>query len=728
MDAATDQHALPSPPLVLHAPLISTRRSSTSLCHNALAHSTSALRLRVPFSWETSPGVPRSRVNGSDSDNPPPPKLPPGRRWADDDEDETNRKLVRVLGYDPYASGSSEEGEEDLFSDALEKISTSDRFDVACRLSSFGTYKSPGFIMDRFLPAANALAKSSVRSHDGGRRGRRDSSPSHQLQREAICRARLKQRPSVLANDPRRDILPPLDPYAEARAESPSMACGLMLFFPWSFKPTVCGFKSPARTTGTPRSVSGLCSTPNKLYTGNYVDQGTSSMTFKSPLRARNLSDGWSSDEEDNGGGSRGGRGRYVEKLSVKVRHSHGWRMPFLDTSRLSSTASRVEKWKDKARITRVGGNDAERKERRSNEVVAPAPESRRRHSSRSSFLNVIPNGFGQSPWDLGSSLSPRGSSIGKFPDLRTSVSVNIEVRISTPINVEPKNRISSGGNSNWVDLFRQNRTCALGCDLSYAPPVVSNGVRVVKFHSTEVLEETQRSQHALIGSVFRHSPHYKQIENFALNQWKQPYILKAWVSQMKLDLSDIQPLFSDLCTLRHDKLDFAYILVDMRITGDFPNSIILEDESRNQITHNVEYEWKAIFLSKVWEEKVKHPVKTASANLVTTNDVIFAISNTAYDIAAMTVSFAKMAANKDKVILPTTTSFWTQSVVKPPDRGNDWLLECRILLLFDGSQINFTVEKVMTQYPHCKALLGSKTFLWTLVYDSNSLVNHAAL
>ncbi|XP_042414769.1 uncharacterized protein LOC122003838 [Zingiber officinale] len=383
MDTATDQHALPSPPLVLHAPLISTRRSSTSLCHNALAHSTSALRLRVPFSWETSPGVPRSRVNGSDSDNPPPPKLPPGRRWADDDEDETNRKLVRVLGYDPYASGSSEEGEEDLFSDALEKISTSDRFDVACRLSSFGAYKSPGFIMDRFLPAANALAKSSVRSLDGGRRGRRDSSPSHQLQREAICRARLKQRPSVLANDPRRDVLPPLDPYAEARAESPSMACGLMLFFPWSFKPTVCGFKSPARTTGTPRSVSGLCSTPNKLYTGNYVDQGTSSITFKSPLRARNLSDGWSSDEEDNGGGSRGGGGRYVEKLSVKVRHSHGWRMPFLDTSRLSSTASRVEKWKDKARITRVGGNDAERKERRSNEVVAPAPESRRSHSSR---------------------------------------------------------------------------------------------------------------------------------------------------------------------------------------------------------------------------------------------------------------------------------------------------------------------------------------------------------
>lgn len=402
MDAVTDQQALPNPPLVLHAPLISTRRSSASLCHNALAHSTSALQLRVPFSWETSPGVPRTRLNDSDSDDPPPPKLPPGRRWANDD-DETNGKLVRVLGYDPYASGSSEEGEEDLFSDALEKISASDRFDVACRLSSFGAYKSPGFIMDRFLPAANALAKSSVRRRDGRRRGR-DSSPSHQMQREAICTEKLKQRASVLANDPRRDTLPPLDPYAEARAESPSMACGLMLFFPWSFKPTVCGFKTPTRTASTPRSAD-LCSTPNKLCTSKYIDQGTSSITFKSPLRARNPSDGWSSDEEDNGDGS---GGRYVEKLSVKVRHSHGWRMPFLDTSRLSSTASQVEKWKGKARRTSVGGRDAERKERRSNEVVVPAPESRRGHSSTRLPQFASPS---QSSW-----LSQALASINKKP------------------------------------------------------------------------------------------------------------------------------------------------------------------------------------------------------------------------------------------------------------------------------------------------------------------------
>ncbi|KAG6506034.1 hypothetical protein ZIOFF_031349 [Zingiber officinale] len=299
-------------------------------------------------------------------------------------------------------------------------------------------------------------------------------------------------------------------------------------------------------------------------------------------------------------------------------------------------------------------------------DVIVPVPDV---------VLDPSALGFEKSPHDPGSSLSPRGPSLENFSELRT---FDPEVRVPASINNEPKNGVSSSGNSKWVDLFRQNRTRAPGCDLSYIPPAVSNGVRVVKFRSTEVLEETQR-----------------------------PLILKAWIPRMKLDLCDIQelpiwiqlpllplefwtkdilsrigsilgkPLFCDLCTLRRNKLGWARILVDMRIAGAFPDSIILEDEFGAQFTQNIMYEWKSIpcsickqfghdkhlcpsALSKskqVWKEKVKHLVIATATNLVATNVVASVISNSACEIAAMSISFAKMAAVKGKAALPTVAS-----------------------------------------------------------------------
>ncbi|KAG6479907.1 hypothetical protein ZIOFF_063383 [Zingiber officinale] len=274
------------------------------------------------------------------------------------------------------------------------------------------------------------------------------------------------------------------------------------------------------------------------------------------------------------------------------------------------------------------------------------------------------------------------------------------------------------------------------GCDLAYVPPVVSNGVRVVKFGSTEVLEETQRWQHALIGCVFGYSPHYKQIENFAFNRWKQydlssviqikdnlflfqfdfdvgkdrvlndgsysfnsrPFILKAWVPQMKLDLSGIQ-------------LGFDRILVDMCIVGDFPDSIILEDDFGAQITQNVNPK-------QVWKEKVKHPIITTGANPLVTNDVGSVISNTAYEIAAIMVSFAKiLAANKGKAVLPTTTSSGSREFGSMPTSKTDVVVSAPLT----GS-IPVTIPPIGVIGE------GSKTFWWTLVYGSNSPVEHVAL
>ncbi|WOL18648.1 hypothetical protein Cni_G27445 [Canna indica] len=443
--------------LVLYAPLISTRRSSSSVSTNSVGGSNSARRpsapsssatQRVPFSWESSPGVPKFSRQGRlppdvfDDEQPLP--LPPKllHNSGEDDSTFTNVNVQVNLKdeLDAYKSSAgsddNDDDDDDIFSDALEKISLSEKFDLACRLSSFNDMalhendrnvpRSPSFIMNRFLPAANALANSSFRN-DGvhlNRRAPSSSSSSYDLQKEVI-KARIKHRASVKAR-----LQVPFDPYVETRTELPSMACGLMLFFPWSFKPTVCGFKSPARSQGTPRpglssltpknTVKGcnnglssdrfkptvVCgfksparsrtprpdltsSSPKRTLKGCGDEWSTDSFEatscgFKSPARRRTskppdlasssspkrCSDGWSSDVEDNGGG-----GAYVEKLSVKVNHSNGWGLSFIDTSRLRSKARDVEKWKSKARRLGIGIRERNQKERHEQAVV---PESRR--------------------------------------------------------------------------------------------------------------------------------------------------------------------------------------------------------------------------------------------------------------------------------------------------------------------------------------------------------------
>ncbi|URD95321.1 hypothetical protein MUK42_30516 [Musa troglodytarum] len=344
--------------LVLHAPLVSTRRSSSSTSTNSVDRSSSTRRRvpsghlasqRVPFSWESSPGVPklsratRPRLDEFDVEPLPlPPKLCPSG------EGNHANALARNLNDDEadVRSSSDDDDDDDVFSDALDKISLSGKLDIACRLSSFNdlasgdiersrVHRSPSFIMNRFLPAATALADSSLRNDVHFSRRDVPSSAIH-LQKEFI-KARAKRGAST------RRLQAPFDPHEENGRDLPSMACGLLLFFPWSFKPTVWGFKSPAqRRTPGPH----LASSPN--------------------TRIICSSDGWSSDAEDNGGG-------YADKLSTKVSHSRGWGLPFLDTSRLRTRGRDIQRWRDKA--TRMGFGGYQRDHNKRNEAV---PDCRR--------------------------------------------------------------------------------------------------------------------------------------------------------------------------------------------------------------------------------------------------------------------------------------------------------------------------------------------------------------
>ena len=105
--------------------------------------------------------------------------------------------------------------------------------------------------------------------------------------------------------------------------------------------------------------------------------------------------------------------------------------------------------------------------------------------------------------------------------------------------------------------------------------------MRVARFTSTEVSEETKLWQFALVGSVFGMIPRFSLIESFALNRWKslgleavhlvkenvfvfkfrsneaklaalsgspytfdrRPLLLKEWTPFMKMDVCDVQKL-----------------------------------------------------------------------------------------------------------------------------------------------------------------------------------------
>ncbi|XP_073113144.1 uncharacterized protein [Elaeis guineensis] len=310
--------------LDLHAPLKSTRRSSSSVDTISMSHSNSVrvssteASQRVPFVWESSPGVPKDagrRGFSSNRDKGPFPPKPPPNQWrplGEDIQNATGRH--RSHGTDDGNDGDIDmcsDGTEDAdaFSDALEKISLSESLAIAHRLSSCHiepvVNRAPSFIMNRFLPAASALANSSAttaRKHWS----RRAPPFSHPSQKE-LTKMRTRRR----VHDARLQV--PYFPHGEARADVPSKACGLMLFFPWSLKPMVCGFRTPR---------ANLNITPGKTMQGS--------------------SDGPSSEVEDDSGGC-------DDKLSIKACHSPGWGLPFLDTGRLRKRGRNVDRGKAKA-------------------------------------------------------------------------------------------------------------------------------------------------------------------------------------------------------------------------------------------------------------------------------------------------------------------------------------------------------------------------------------------
>lgn len=211
--------------LHLHTPLLSTRRFAglprlnTKRSDSDIEHGCDTSR-RIPFLWERVPGTPKfSDGQDHSTDEPPqPPKLPPGR-------------LHHPCKEGDVGHNNDDDDDNDAYLDAIDMVSFFESFGTedtgiggvsgldskAVQLQSKGDH-SPSFIMNRFLPAANALANSSKKS---SKKVTKKESPKHPSSTSKLRIGMVSHRPF-----------------------SPPKSCGLV-FFPWVLKQALCGSKSP---------------------------------------------------------------------------------------------------------------------------------------------------------------------------------------------------------------------------------------------------------------------------------------------------------------------------------------------------------------------------------------------------------------------------------------------------------------------------------------------------
>lgn len=213
--------------LNLNVPPLSTRRPSGATSYKMLMLAKSNTTNMVPFSWERIPGEPKDKEtneNFSNIDLPPPPKPPPCQ-WQPPLTKEVN--IYGICDGSDVDYGDKEYGHNERFSDAIDIFSLAESIDdmeANCNVTNDRSsaiqepnngYHSPNFIIQRFLPDAQALAEESVMN---------------------------KKLP--FSSSPRSDSSFSRDVSIKRSHNSPK-GCGLGSFFPWRMKPKPCSVKSP---------------------------------------------------------------------------------------------------------------------------------------------------------------------------------------------------------------------------------------------------------------------------------------------------------------------------------------------------------------------------------------------------------------------------------------------------------------------------------------------------
>ncbi|OEL38050.1 hypothetical protein BAE44_0000931 [Dichanthelium oligosanthes] len=238
------------PPPLLDSPLPTPRRSCATVDASLprCRRDASPLRTHVPFSWESSPGVPKNRDmhKKAQAAMPPPPRPPPGRPqpWPPRNS----------YYYGNTSEASSDDDDDRSFSDALDRISSPER------TGSFDRVTSKRF-EDIFVGRATSFAKDRSSRHASADATDLSASGRHprlQPHRSSTRRSSHDEdrrwTPRLLNDNVPMQLMQRIRMDAEAEEMTPR-ACGLMVFFPWSAKPAVCGFRggNPAAQHATPR-------------------------------------------------------------------------------------------------------------------------------------------------------------------------------------------------------------------------------------------------------------------------------------------------------------------------------------------------------------------------------------------------------------------------------------------------------------------------------------------
>ncbi|XP_070055462.1 uncharacterized protein [Nicotiana tomentosiformis] len=160
---------------------------------------------------------------------------------------------------------------------------------------------------------------------------------------------------------------------------------------------------------------------------------------------------------------------------------------------------------------------------------------------------------------------------------------------------------------------------------LEYYPPILKEGVKIVRLNQAEVAEQTQKWKTTLIGFNLEEDKN-KIIQQGPYTYCNRPMILKQRVPNFQMskevtrtvpiwvifpglpiqfwtkeNLGRIasylgKPICSDKLTAERDRISYARMLIEMDIFQELPNTLLIEESESKYREQALDYEWKPSF------------------------------------------------------------------------------------------------------------------------------------
>nr|XP_016466880.1 PREDICTED: uncharacterized protein LOC107789555 [Nicotiana tabacum] len=264
---------------------------------------------------------------------------------------------------------------------------------------------------------------------------------------------------------------------------------------------------------------------------------------------------------------------------------------------------------------------------------------------------NAKRKGWGSRTW----STHTRGPFAIKEPyELR-------EYEIKEIIRQRPNPR---GTEINLAEVVKGNISQRQGMQLEYYPPIIKEGVKVVRLNQIEVKDKTQKWQASLIGYVLGGNSSFKDMFNFVYGVWSfvatpqvflhddeyfvfkfeseddkklviqkgpytfnnRPMILKQYEPKFQINKEKTRnipiwvifpglpveywikenlgriascigkPICSDRLTAEGERISYARMLIEMAISQELPNVLLIEEAEGIHREQELEYEWRPDF------------------------------------------------------------------------------------------------------------------------------------